>query len=71
MAVGDSYLARSLIGSEFHCRIAAETTVGDRPAITPEISGRGWITGTRTEMLDPDDPFPEGYKLSDTWPRMP
>jgi len=71
MAVGDSYLARSLIGSEFHCRIAAETTVGDRPAITSEISGRGWITGTRTEMLDPDDPFPEGYKLSDTWPRMP
>lgn len=68
MALGDRYLARSLIGSEFQCRIAAETTIGGRQAITPEISGRAWITGTRVEMLDPDDPFPEGYKLSDTWP---
>lgn len=68
MAIGDAYLARSLIGSQFHCRIADATTVGGRPAIIPEISGRAWITGTRVEMLDPDDPFPEGYKLSDTWP---
>jgi proline racemase len=68
MAVGERYVARSIIGSEFQCRIAAETAVADLPAITPEISGRAWITGTRTEMLDPDDPFPEGYKLSDTWP---
>ncbi|NBC88221.1 MAG: hypothetical protein GVX90_01770 [Alphaproteobacteria bacterium] len=71
MAVGDRYLARSLIGSEFHCRIAEQAMVGGKPAITPEISGRAWITGTRTEMLDPDDPFPEGYKLSDTWVRTP
>ncbi|RIA56860.1 trans-3-hydroxy-L-proline dehydratase [Dichotomicrobium thermohalophilum] len=68
MAVGARYVARSIIGSEFQCRIAAETAVADMPAITPEISGRGWITRTSTEMLDPDDPFPEGYKLSDTWP---
>jgi len=68
MAVGDAYLARSLIGSEFQCRIAEEATIGARQAIIPEISGRAWITGTRTEMLDPGDPWPEGYKLSDTWP---
>jgi len=68
MTVGERYVARSIIGSEFRCRIAAETAVADMPAITPEISGRAWITGTRTEMLDPDDPFPGGYKLSDTWP---
>jgi len=68
MTVGERYVARSLIGSEFQCSIAADTAVADLPAITPEISGRAWITGTRTEMLDPDDPFPGGYKLSDTWP---
>lgn len=68
MAVGDRYVARSIIGSAFHCRIAAETALGGKTAITPEISGRAWITGTRTEMLDPDDPWPEGYRLSDTWP---
>ncbi|WP_439600776.1 trans-3-hydroxy-L-proline dehydratase [Devosia sp.] len=70
MQVGDRYLARSIIGSEFLGRIEADTTLGGRPAIIPSISGRAWITGTRTEMLDPSDPWPGGYRLSDTWPRI-
>ena len=36
-------------------------------AIVPAISGRAWITGTHQFVLDPDDPFPEGFRLSDTW----
>lgn len=70
MQVGDRYLARSIIGSEFLGRIEADTTLGDKPAIIPSISGRAWITGTRTEMLDPSDPWQGGYRLSDTWPRI-
>lgn len=70
LAIGETYRAVSLLGSEFQCRIAAATTLAGRAAIVPEISGRAWITGTRTEMLDPDDPWPEGYRLSDTWPRL-
>ena len=70
MSVDDRYVARSLIGTEFHCRIEDETTIGGRAAIIPSITGRAWITGRRDEMLDPDDPFPFGYRLSDTWPRI-
>jgi proline racemase len=70
MQVGDRYLARSIIGSEFLGRIEADTTLGGKSGIIPSISGRAWITGTRQEMLDPDDPWPAGYKLSDTWPRI-
>lgn len=70
MEVGDRYVARSIIGSEFHCRIESETRVGDLSAIVPSVSGRAWITGTRQLMVDPDDPWPEGYRLSDTWPTM-
>ena len=70
MAVGDRYLARSIIGSEFSCRIEAATTLAGRRAIIPSVSGRAWVTGTRQEMLDPDDPWPTGYRLSDTWPRI-
>ena len=44
--------------------------VGDKSAIIPEITGRAWITGTHQHMLDPDDPWPEGYRLSDTWPSI-
>ena len=68
MRVGDRYLAHSIIGSTFHCQIDAETILGGRPAIMPVISGQAWITGTHQHMLDPSDPYPGGYRLSDTWP---
>ncbi len=67
MKEGDRLTARSLIGSTFSGRIIGETRVGGSPAIHPEISGRGWITGMHQHMLDPSDPWPEGYRLSDTW----
>jgi proline racemase len=67
MAREDTLTAVSLIGSTFAGRILGQTTVGDRPAILPELSGRGWITGIHQHMLDPSDPWPEGYRLSDTW----
>ena len=67
MRVGDRLTAMSLIGSTFTGKIVEETTVKGRPAIVPEISGRGWITGVHQHMLDPSDPWPEGYRLSDTW----
>lgn len=70
MKAGDRYVARSLIGTEFQCAIEGETMVGDRKAILPSITGRAWITGRREEMLDPSDPFPNGYRLSDTWPMI-
>jgi proline racemase len=70
MKTGDRYLARSIIGSTFDCRVVADATVAGRPAIIPEISGRAWITGTHQHMLEPSDPWPAGYRLSDTWPRL-
>ncbi len=70
MSPDDIYRARSIIGSEFSCSIAGTTDLAGTPAITPKITGRGWISGKRTEFLDPDDPWPEGYRLSDTWPKV-
>lgn len=67
MKTGERLTARSVIGSTFSGQIVGETEVGDKPAIEPEISGRGWITGIHQHMLDPSDPWPQGYRLSDTW----
>ena len=67
MQIGQTYEAISIIGSHFTGRIVAEARVGDIQAIVPEVSGRAWITGTHQHMLDPDDPWPGGYRLSDTW----
>jgi proline racemase len=66
--VGDTLIARSIIDSQIYCRVESETTVGDKTAIHPSVSGRAWITGTTQLTLDPDDPWPAGYRISDTWP---
>ena len=66
--VGDTMTMRSVIASTFHGRIAEEVTVGGRPAIIPEISGRAWITGVTHHVVDPTDPWPTGYRVADTWP---
>ena len=70
MKVGETLTARSIINSEFHGRIADTAMLADTSAIIPEITGRAWITGTHQHMLDPDDPWPGGYRLSDTWPNL-
>ena len=68
MRVGDAMTHASAIGSTFDGRIVAETAVGGRAAIVPAIRGSAWITGISELYVDADDPFPEGYLLSDTWP---
>ena len=67
MSEADRLTAVSLIGSEFQGRILGTVDLAGVPAIRPEISGRGWITGIHQHMLDPSDPWPGGYRLSDTW----
>jgi trans-L-3-hydroxyproline dehydratase len=69
MGVGDRLTGISILDSQFHGAILGEAAVGGRPAIHPQITGRAWITGIHQHVLDPDDPWPEGYKLSDTWPK--
>jgi proline racemase len=72
MRVGDSMTHASVIGSTFDGRIVREVAVGSgasrRPAVVPAIKGTAWITGVTRVVVDPTDPFPEGYLLSDTWP---
>ena len=69
LAAGDPFVGVSPIDSRFECRIESETRAGARPAIVPSLAGRAWITGTHQHTIDPADPWPRGYRLSDTWPR--
>jgi trans-L-3-hydroxyproline dehydratase len=68
LGVGDSMTHASPIGSTFEGRIVAETSVGGRSAIVPAIRGSAFVTGVTQIVVDPHDPFPEGYLLTDTWP---
>ncbi|MCL4134103.1 UNVERIFIED_CONTAM: hypothetical protein GTU68_048093 [Idotea baltica] len=68
MQVGERLMMRSVIDSTFVGTIIADTQVTEIPAILPSIRGRAWITGTHEHTLDPDDPWPRGYRVGDTWP---
>ena len=62
------FVHEGILGTTFTGRLIAQTRVGSHPAVIPTISGSAWITGTHQHMLDPTDPYPAGYRLSDTWP---
>jgi proline racemase len=63
LALDTEFINESFIGTRFTGRLVEETTVGGKPAVTPEFSGRAWITGTANYLLDPQDPFPAGFTL--------
>ena len=67
MKFGQKIKAISIIGSSFEGKIVEKCNLNGTSAIIPEISGRGWITGLHQHTLEPTDPWPEGYRLSDTW----
>ena len=67
VAVGSTTTARSIIDSTFQVTLKAETEIAGRPAIIPQISGRGWIHGIHQIGVDPSDPYPLGFKVSDCW----
>ena len=67
MKIGQKIKAISIIGSSFEGKIIEKCNLNGTSAIIPEISGRGWITGLHQHTLEATDPWPEGYRLSDTW----
>ncbi len=67
LAIGERFVHKSILDTEFQCRIVETATAGRVPAIIPEVSGRAWLTGISHYGVDPEDPFPEGYRLSDSW----
>ena len=63
IGMNEEFVHESIIGSLFRCRVIGETEVAGRPAIIPEVTGSAYVTGMHTFVLDPDDPFPEGFEL--------
>ena len=69
LSPGETVEFRSMIDGVFRTRIGRTLRLGTREAIEPELTGRAWIYGISQIGVDPDDPFPLGYTLSDTWGR--
>lgn len=67
LAVGEGFTHLSILDTEFACAIEGETRVGNVDAVLTSVSGRAWLTGVSHYGSDPEDPFPHGYRLNDTW----
>lgn len=68
LAAGEPFIHESIIGTRFTGRIFETGRTAGIPNVSVEITGRAWITAFHQYVLDPSDPFPTGYTLSDTWP---
>ncbi len=67
LAVGDPFRHEGILGTVFTGHLVEETTVGPYRAVVPTITGTAWITGMATYVVDPTDPFPEGFTVGDIW----
>ncbi len=69
LALGEEFRHEGILGTLFVGRLLRETQVGPYPAVVPTLSGTAWITGIAQYVVDPTDPFPEGFTVGDIWGR--
>lgn len=60
---GETFVNTSPLGTRFEGRLVEETRIGGQDAVVTEIQGHAHITGIHEFILDPRDPFPEGFLL--------
>ena len=66
--LNEDFISESIIGSQFKASIEKEIQVDNKNCIIPQITGSAFIIGEQKLYLDENDPFPQGYRLNDTWP---
>jgi len=67
LGLDEDFHHEGILGTVFTGRLIGETTVGPYPAVVPTLSGQAWITGFANYVVDPSDPFPQGFTLGDIW----
>lgn len=67
LAIGQPFRHEGILGTVFTGRLLEETTIGSYRAVVPELSGTAWITGFAQYVVDPQDPFPNGFTVGDIW----
>ncbi|MES2210709.1 MAG: proline racemase family protein [Chloroflexota bacterium] len=67
LEVGEAFRHEGILGTVFTGRLVEETVVGPYRAVVPTITGTAWITGMATYVVDPTDPFPDGFTVGDIW----
>ncbi len=63
IGLGQHMRVESIVGSVFEGSIEETLTYGPYQAVVPRVAGQAWITGLHTFLIDPADPFREGFFL--------
>lgn len=63
LALNQTYINAGILDTTFDAQLMSETTVGNLPAVIPEITGSAYITGINQFIVDSRDPFPQGFLL--------
>ena len=67
LALHEDFRHEGILGTIFTSRLVRETELGPYKAVVPRLTGQAWITGFAQYVLDPDDPFPNGFTVGDIW----
>jgi proline racemase len=67
LRVGDAFRHEGILGTVFTGLVLEEAMIGEYRAIVPSITGQAWITGFADYVVDPTDPFPDGFTVGDIW----
>ena len=65
----EKFISQSILDTTFECELVSEEEKDGTVCVVPEIEGQAWITGEQKLYLDDNNPFPNGYRLTDTWPK--
>lgn len=63
LAVGDTFVHESIIGSQFVGKVEASTQIGDKDAIIPSVSGWARVIGFNQILVDDEDPYAFGFEV--------
>jgi len=69
--LGETFLHESIIGSRFEGKLVRTVSINGIEAVVPQIRGRAHIIGFSTFLIDPEDPFPEGFGVGYGGDAMP
>ncbi len=67
LGLNEDFRHEGILGTVFTGRLVEATQVGKYQAVVPTISGQAWITGMCSYVVDPEDPFPDGFTVGDIW----
>ena len=67
LGLNEDFRHEGILGTLFTGRLIGETKVGEYRAVIPMLSGQAWITGFASYVVDPEDPFPDGFTVGDIW----